>query len=362
MEPESETLDLELLRTLCSLPGVSGNEAAVTDEVRRRLDGVAGEMHRDAIGNLCASTGGTGRPHVALVAHADQIGYIVTDADERGFISLERVGEAFGDLLPGRELVVHTANGPLHGVVGRTPLDVLPKKRRGKVAEVRDQWLDIGARSREEALSSVRIGDPVTFAARFLELRNGLLASPCLDDRAGLYVVVRVLEQWAAAHPGRNAGDPEDMRVTAVATAREETGFLGARTLAQALDCDVAIVVDVIFASDDPGSQPKLAGGRVELGGGPVIARGTASAEHLVELAEAAGKARGIPLQLRAAAGMAGTDADDLLTARECAVLSVSIPLRYMHSALEIASGSDLEECVRLLLAILKSLESPPSP
>ena len=242
MKSEGETLDHELLRTLCSLPGVSGQETAVTDEIGRRLGEVADAVHRDAIGNLHASVGGSGRPHVALVAHADQIGYIVTDADERGFLSLERVGEAFGDLLPGRELVVHTANGPLHGVVGRTPMDLLPKKRRGKVAEVRDHWLDIGARSREEALSAVRVGDPVTFVPRFLELRNGLLASPCLDDRAGLYVVLRALEQWAALRPRRDATDPEGIRVTAVATAREETGFLGARTLAQALDCDVAIV------------------------------------------------------------------------------------------------------------------------
>jgi tetrahedral aminopeptidase len=220
---------------------------------------------------------------------------------------------------------------------------------------VRDHWLDIGARTREEALSVARVGDPVTFAPRFLQLGNGLVASPCLDDRAGIYVIVRALEQWAAMQrDGRAEG--EDMRVTAVATAREETGFLGARTLAQSLDCDIAVVVDVIFASDDPGSSPKRAGGRVELGGGPVIARGTASTQHLVELAEAAGTSNGIRLQLRAAAGIAGTDADDLLTARDCAVLSVSIPLRYMHSALEVACVADLEDCVRLLVAFLQSL------
>jgi putative aminopeptidase FrvX len=351
----AETLDLDLLTTLCSLPGVSGQEAAVTAAVADRLGEVADTVHRDGIGNLRASVGDHGGPHVALIAHADQIGYIVTDADERGFLSLERVGEAFADLLPGRELIVHTAGGPLHGVVGRTPLDVLPAELHGKATEVSDHWLDIGARSREEALATVRVGDPVTFVPRMLELRNGLLASPCLDDRAGLYVVMRVLEQWAALRNGDGAA-AGDLVVTAIATAREETGFLGARTLAQALDCDVAIVVDVIFASDDPGSSPKRAGGRVALGGGPVIARGTASAPHLVELAESAAGSQQIALQFRAAAGLAGTDADDLLTAGDCSVLSVSIPLRYMHSAMEVASGADLEECVRLLTAILESL------
>ena len=149
------------------------------------------------------------------------------------------------------------------------------------------------------------------------------------------------------------------MRVTAVASAREETGFLGARTLAQSLGCDIAIVVDVIFASDDPGASPKRAGGRVLLGGGPVIARGTASAAHLVELVDEVSEASGIPCQPRAASGPAGTDADDMLTARDCAVLSVSIPLRYMHSALEVASAADLESCVRLLVEILRALETP---
>jgi putative aminopeptidase FrvX len=168
------------------------------------------------------------------------------------------------------------------------------------------------------------------------------------------------LEEWATAHPHQPVDERQGgLRVTAVATAREETGFLGARTLAQSLGCDIAIVVDVIFASDDPGSSSKRAGGRVVLGGGPVIARGTASSADLVELVDEVSEARAIPCQPRAASGLAGTDADDMLTARECAVLSVSIPLRYMHSALEVACGADLESCVGLLVELLKALESP---
>jgi len=346
---------LGLLEALCALPGVSGQEAAVTAALKQHLCGVA-EVEQDRLGNAWAYAGGPDTRGVALIAHADQIGFIVTDVDDSGFVCMERVGEAFGDLLPGRELVVHASSGPVHGVVGRTPRDLVVPEELDKVADVRDQWLDIGARTREEALEVLRIGDPVTFVPRFLRLKNGLLASPALDDRAGLYVVLRAFEEWVGA--GGQRGDTgHENRVAVVATAREETGFLGARALARLLACEVAIVVDVIFASDDPGVSSRRAGGRVELGKGPVIARGTASAEHLVQLAERVAQEKHIPCQMRAAAALAGTDADEILTARGCSVLSVSIPLRYMHSAMEVVAEADLETCQGLLVGVIGAWE-----
>jgi putative aminopeptidase FrvX len=357
MPAADATVNLELLQSLCATPAVSGQEAAIRAEIERHVSSFAAVEH-DALGNVWASVGGSQPPHVAMVSHADQIGFIVSDVDDRGFVLFEAVGDAFADGLPGRELIINAGDEVVHGVVGRTTRCLTPESDWDKVPPVRDHWLDIGAADRDEALSHVRVGDAITFPPCFLSLRNGLCASPALDDRSGLYAVLRALDLWHVARQAGTTAEPKSgLHLTAVATAREETGFTGARRLARTLECDVAIIVDVIFASDDPGVSPKSAGGRLRLGGGPVLARGAASAPHLVALAESAAQAKGIPYQLRAAPGRAGTDADELLTAANCAVLSISIPLRYMHSALEVAALSDIEATAQLVTEIVGLLD-----
>ena len=228
----------------------------------------------DPLGNVWADVVPDGAPHVVVTAHSDQIGLIVTYVDEQGYVSFDKIGGVDAQLLPGRNLVVHGPGGPVNGVVGRRPSHKMTKEERAKAPDLHEQWLDLGAASRDEALELVQIGDPITFPAAFLPLANGRYASPAFDNRAGVYVCARALEHYAAA--------PAAAKLTALTTVHEETTFMGAKAMAMRWRPDVVIVVDVDFASDDPGMDAKKLGGEVKLGAGPVLHRGAASNQALL--------------------------------------------------------------------------------
>ena len=168
------TTDLDFLRELCAAPAPTGFEAPAQEVVRRRLLGISAPQG-DPLGNVWADIAPGGTPHVVVTAHNDQIGLIVTYVDDKGFVSFDKIGGVDAQLLPGRNLIVHAAGGPVNGVVGRKPSHKMSKEERAKAPEIIDQWLDIGASSRDEALALVQIGDPITFPAAFLPLAGGRL-------------------------------------------------------------------------------------------------------------------------------------------------------------------------------------------
>ena len=340
-------LDLEFLRELCLCPAPSGFESAVQSVLRRRLDGVA-ETHGDPLGNLWAGAGPEAGPSVLAVAHADQIGMIVTHVDDAGFLRLEAVGWLDQQLLPGHTVLVHTAAGPVRGAVGRPPTHIIPEADRGKAAPIREQFVDIGARDRAEALARVAVGDPVTFDQSFHELAPGRFASLALDDRAGVYAVVRGLELYAEA--GGAA------RLTAVSSAHEETTYMGAKALAHRLRPDCVIVVDGTFTSDYPGVDAARIAGEVKLGEGPVLGLGSATNRRLTALARAVAADEGIEVQAKAYGGEIMTDIHELAAAGEAAALMLSIPMRYVHSAAEVADAADIEAAALLIAALARRL------
>jgi putative aminopeptidase FrvX len=339
--------DLDLLRDLCAAPAPTGFEAPVQDLVRRRL-AAFGEPQGDPLGNVWATVAGGGAPNVVVTAHADQIGLIVTYVDEHGYVSFDKIGGVDPQLLPGRNLVVHAAGGPVHGVVGRRPSHKMSKDERAKAPDLSDQWLDLGASSRDEALALVQIGDPITFPAAFLPLAGGRYASPAFDNRAGVYACLRALEHYA--------GEQAAADLTALLTVHEETTFMGAKAMAIRWQPDVIIVVDVDFASDDPGMDAKKLGGEVKLGAGPVLHRGAAGNLALTDLAAEVARDEGIPVQVKAMPGNTSTDAEELMAAGTAATLSFSIPVRNMHSAFEVTQPEDAEAGALLVAALTRRL------
>ena len=337
--------DLDLLRDLCAAPAPTGFEAPAQEVVRRRLAGMA-DPQGDPLGNVWADVAPGGSPHVVVSAHSDQIGLIVTFVDEQGFVSFDKIGGVDPQLLPGRNLVVHGPGGPVNGVVGRRPSHKMTVEQRAKAPDLHEQWLDLGASSRDEALALVQIGDPITFPANFLPLANGRYASPAFDNRAGCYVCVRALEHYAAA--------PAAAQFTALTTVHEETTFMGAKAMAMRWRPDVVIVVDVDFASDDPGLDAKKLGGEVKLGGGPVLHRGAAANQALHALAREVAAEEGIPVQIKALPGRTSTDAEELMASGSAATLSFSIPVRNMHSAFEVMQPDDAEAGALLAAAVAR--------
>ena len=339
--------DVELLKSLSLAPGPTGFEAPVQDVVRRRL-GPLGDVCGDPLGNVWLDVGPDGGSHVVVTAHADQIGLIVTWIDAEGYAFIEKIGGVAPLLVPGRHFVIHSAGGPVHAIGGRQPTHIVPADERDKAPALSEQFLDIGAATREAALARVAIGDPVTFTPDFVELSPGVFGTQALDDRAGLYCLVRALELYAGA--------PGAARLTGLSTVHEETTFMGAKAQAKRLAPDVMIVVDGDFCSDTPAADAKKLAGEVKLGAGPVLGRGAGSNQRLLAIAREVAAAEGIAVQIKAAPEAMSTDADELMASGSTATLSLSLPVRYMHSPYEVAHGDDLEAAARLVAALTRRL------
>ncbi len=266
--------------------------------------------------------------------------------DEEGFVSVERIGGVAPPLVPGRHFVIHGRGGPVHAVGGRKPSHIIPLEDRRTAPELHEQFLDIGAAGRDAALARVSVGDPATFTPDFVELSPGIVATQALDDRAGVYVMVRALELYAA--------DPGPAWLAGHATVHEETTFMGAKALALRLRPDVLVVLDGDSCSDTPAAGAKELAGEVRLGAGPVLARGAGSGERLVALAREVAAEEGIPVQVKAYPGETETDADELMADGTAATLTVGLPMRYIHSPFEVAAVADLEATARLVAALAR--------
>jgi endoglucanase len=234
--------------------------------------------------------------------------------------------------------------------VGRKPIHLLEPDDRKKVVELKQMHIDIGARDADDARGRVRIGDVAVVDADPVELPNDRLASRALDNRLGAYVALEVARRTAEA-----GGAPGD--VVGVASVQEETTGAGARTTAFSLEPHVAIAVDVCHATDAPGVDAREAGGKHGLGDGPVISRGTNIHPRVYALLEQAARDEDIAHTVEAAGRGTFTDADEIFATRGGVPTGlVSIPLRYMHSPVEVVQLSDVEDTVRLLVAFARLL------
>lgn len=349
------------LKSLVETPSVTGTEMDVARLVRERLCDVADEIDTDVMGSVHARLHGTGdsasqgegdgrAPSVMIAAHMDEIGLMVRYISDDGFLSVAAVGGVDAGLLPGLRMDVHTAQGTLRGVVGRQPIHLVPADERKQVAPIDKLVIDLGM-SGESVKQAVRIGDTVTFAVGFEPFGEGMAVSRAFDDKAGVYVAVRVLEELAAA------GDARSDYICA-ATVQEEIGLRGGLTSAYSVHPDVAIAFDVTHATDYPGID-KAKHGSIVCGAGPVIARGPNINPVVFERLTAAAEAEGIAYQIEAEPGVTGTDAGTMQVQRggkACGL--VSLPLRYMHTPTETVSLEDVDACVALLVRFIRDLDA----
>jgi putative aminopeptidase FrvX len=338
-----------VLRRLLEAPGPSGYETAPAAVWREAASAFA-EVSGDVVGSSRARVPGTdGGPLLAVVGHIDEIGLLVTHIDDEGFLWFAGVGGWDPQILVGQRLVISTRNGPVPGVIGKKPIHLLRDDDRRKVPELKELHIDIGARDGEEARGLVRVGDSAVIAGDPVELPNGRLVSRALDNRLGAFVAYEAARLVAEA-----GGAPGD--VVAIAAAQEETTFGGARTAAYALRPDAALAVDVTHATDSPGMETRELGSH-GLGSGPVLDRGSLLHPALFELLHATAEEEGIPFTVAAAARATGTDADVIhFTRSGIPTAVVSIPLRYMHSPVELVDLEDVGRAARLVAAVARRL------
>jgi putative aminopeptidase FrvX len=337
-----------LLDKLLRTPGPSGYEAPAAASWREGASFAS--VSADGIGSSVARIG-EARPLLAVVGHIDEIGLVIRHIDEKGFLWFAPIGGWDPQILVGQRVQVQGPEGPVPGVVGRKPLHLLDAEARKKVAEMKALHIDVGAADRDEAGALVRVGDPVVIDSEPQRLNGDRLVSRSMDNRLGAYVALEALRRC-------HERGLESSSFAAIAAVQEEIGLFGARTSTFAVEPDLAVVVDVTHATDAPGIDEKELGSHA-LGSGPVIYRGATLSPRVFELLVAAAEKAGIEHTVGATGNSTGTDADAVQFARSGIPTGlVAIPLRYMHSPVELVDLADLEATVELIAAFAGGLDA----
>ena len=344
-------MEIDFLERLLDEAGPSGFEVRPARVWRKEAEGFADRVSVDVSGNSIAEINPVGSPRVMLAGHIDEIGLQVTHIDEHGFLFVDEIGGWDAQVIVGQRVTLLARERDVIGVVGKKPIHLIQPDERSKASKLKDLWVDVGATSRAEvAALGIRVGDPMVLASQMVRLAGDRIASRAIDNRIGAYVVLEALRQLAA--------DPAEAAVAAVATAQEEIGHTGggARTSAFALEPAVALVVDVTFSTDVPDIDKKELGEH-EIGGGPVLSRGSAAHPVVFERLVEAAEAEGIPYTIQAQPKATRTDADAIFLSRVGVPTGlISIPNRYMHSPNELISLSDVAHSIRLIAAFVRRL------
>ncbi|WP_115863326.1 M20/M25/M40 family metallo-hydrolase [Halorussus litoreus] len=333
----------KFLERLLETPSPSGFETAVQRCWVEYVSEFADEVRTDEYGNAVARIdGGDDAPAIAFTGHADEIGLMVSSVDDDGFVHPSRVGGSDRTVTKGQHVEIHTDDGVVPGVVGQTAIH-LRDTEEDEIEDVTEQHVDVGAESEAEARELVDVGDPITVETSIRELAGSRMAARGMDNRVGI---------WVAAEAARRAAERDTAAtVYAVSTVQEELGKQGAKMVGFDLSVDAALAVDVTHAVDSPDlSDQEDEHGEVELGGGPVVARGSSNHPKVVRVAREAADAAGLPVQLQASGRATGTDADAFYTSQGgIPSLNVGLPNRYMHTPVEVIDTEDLDAAADLL-------------
>jgi len=253
-------------------------------------------------------------------------------------------------VISGRRVVIQTENGPVKGVTGKRAIHLMDEADRKKVPEIHEIWIDIGAKSKKEALERVAIGDAATYDHEFELIHGSIGTARAFDNKVGAYIVGEALIRLSKETKKTAA------KVVAVATSQEEIGVRGATGSGYSVDPQVALVVDVGHATDHPDCDNRKYG-ETKLSGGPIICRGPNINPRVYDGLVRAAKKLKIPYQVESDPRPTGTDARSIQVARGgVATGLVSIPLRYMHTPSEIVDLEDVERCVKLFVEFAKGI------
>ena len=334
---------IAFLKRLLDTPGPSGFEAPVARLWREEASTFADKVTSDVAGNSMAEVNPGGSPTIMLDGHIDEIGLIVQYIDDDGYIYPSPIGGWDPQVLVGQRIRFLARGGDVLGVVGKKPIHLMKPSDRDQASKMSDLWVDIGASNRAEAEGRVSVGDPGVIDSRSMDFPNNRLVSRSIDDRIGAFVVLEALRRYAQR--------PGAARVVAAATTQEEIAWHGGGALVctNCINPQMAIVVDVTFATDHPNVEKKEIGD-FRVGSGPVLSRGAVISPVVFGLLRAAAEREAVTYSVHAAGRDTSTNADAIHISREgVATALVSIPNRYMHSPNELVSLDDVDKTATLL-------------
>lgn len=351
---EKSSLDFLMDLLHCGTPsGFEGHGQRRWLDYVKQFPVVSSNVGCDSLGNCWASTKTVPRPFVEgtlpeimVVGHCDEIGLMITDASDKGYLSFAPVGGVDIGVLQGSRVLFHDPNGlgrRILGVIGRQPIHLQDDEEDKKKVKFRDLWIDIGADSKKQALSLVPVGTVAYIEREPACLLNDLITCRGIDDKVGAFV--------SAESVRLGIGDI-GYTVTGVSTVQEEIGLCGSVVIAERIRPTAAIVVDVGFASDTPDEDDSKTVGDVKVGNGPMLHVGAAINQKVNKCLMEAAEQVGVKIQIVPEPNTTGTDADAVrLASVGIPTANVSIPVRYMHTPAEVCSLRDVWDAVRLISA-----------
>lgn len=338
----------ELLKKLCEGIGVSAYEDSIFNHITEAFQNLTDEIQIDNLGNIVAKRNGqenTNKIKIMLAAHMDEIGLMVKDIDENGFVKVTSIGGIDPRTLLAQEIIIH-GRQDVFGVIGAKPPHLSDQSERSKAFKMEDLTIDIGL-TKEDAEKIIEIGDIITIKRDFIELKNNVVAGKALDDRAGIVTMYECAKELLKLK--------HEADVYFVSTVQEEVGVRGATTSTFKIDPDIGIAIDVGFGAtpelpeEDVISMGKGAG--ITLGGNihPTLRK------HLIEIANE----YNISFQHEITPGLTGTDGRAMIITK-CGIptLVISLPLRYMHTSVETIDMNDVKTCAQLLARFIASISS----
>lgn len=336
---------MELLKKLSQTPGISGREERIRAVVKEELEGLADEVRVDALGNIIAlKKGKTGSKKIMISGHMDEIGFLVSQIDDKGFLRLNPVGGFDPRTLVAQRVVVH-GREDLLGILmpGVKPVHIMTAEEAKAPLKVTDFYVDLG-RTKEEVEALVRIGDPVTMQREFVEF-GANVSGKAMDDRAGVWVMLEALRQV----------QDHDADIYAVASVQEEVGLRGATIGAYGIHPDIGVALDVTLAVDGPGSTPQFQISALGQGAAiKVMDSASISNYKLVDFMRDLAEKNSIKYQMEILP-RGGTDAGAIERSRSgCPVITLSVPTRYVHSNVETMNKEDLQNTAKLLAKFLE--------
>lgn len=338
----------DILHQMLLTASPSGSEEQLTTLFAEQIRPFVDEVYTDVNGNCIAHKKGSG-PKVMLMAHADEIGLMISYIDDRGFLYFKEIGGIDTNILPGQRVSIMGQQGPVSGVIGKKPIHLQDKSENTKQLEPEDLWIDIAAQDKADAQSKVQIGDVATLQGSPVLLNGTLLLSRSLDDKIGLAVLMGLAQNLQSIHT--------DKDIYLVASVQEELGARGAKMITEAIRPDVGIAIDVTHATDYPTMSPAK-DGDISLGKGAVIPMGPNMSKGINQQLINLAKSNGIPYQIEAIARPTGTDAREIQVAGTGIRTGlISIPCRYMHTPSEVVSLADADSAIDLLSAYLHTRE-----
>lgn len=346
---------LTMLKELTDARAIAGNEKEAREVMKKYIEPYANSIETDGLGSLIAKKVGYEKgPKIMVAGHLDEVGFMVTQIDDKGFIKFQTVGGWWSQVMLAQRVQIITRSGEtITGVIGSKPPHILPAEQRNKAADIKQMFIDIGATSKEEVMEwGVRPGDMIAPYFEFTVMKNEkFLLAKAWDNRIGCAIAIEVLKGL------ENENHPNI--VYGCGVVQEEVGLSGSKTATHQINPDIGFAVDVGIAGDTPGVSPSEAASK--MGDGPqIIVYDGSMVGHkgLRDLVVQTAEDARIPYQYEAIPG-GGTDAGSIhITANGVPALSIGIATRYIHSHAGILHRDDFDNAVKLVIEVIKKLDA----